>query len=351
VDGLSPAELDEILSTLKQHYVAPAELSEEALKRATVQGLIERLGSGVSLLAGPPAVPENAGPLKFEMLGENIGVHPPRGVERRRSRGAGQSARRPFSPSPSRPACSICGPRRRAWISSSPPRFAAAGCPKGKALFTVKRHDAPQEQVFTSKAEPKAHGLLTVLTSAADAGSAEVIAGTLRGQAKAIVIGENTKGEAGEYADFHLASGKLLRYATAEVQLSGGESIVPGGVKPDLPVAVSPEATAEVLRQELEHGVAPSLAEPSRPHMNEAALVAGKNPEVDAAEAEQQAHGDAKAPPARRRAPAGRRFGDQHRRLRAAEVSGFPAPENHAGKRRAAGRNLLPCATARSSCC
>lgn len=296
VDALSVPELDQILLTLKQHYVAPEALSDEALKRATVRGLLDRLGAGATVLDAPPSVPQIPSPLKSEAIGDRI-AYLRLGLLNSTMLGElDQALDTLLAKSPA--ACVVD-------LRAMPPGmdFELAAevcrrwCPKGKALFTVRSHDAAQEQVFTSKGEPKFHGLLAVLTCAENAGSAEVIAGTLRAQAKAIVIGQRTKGEAASFAELKLASGKLLRYATAEVQLAGGESIVPGGVKPDLAVEMSAPATAEVLRLELEKGTAPLLAEPSRPHMNEAALVSGRNPEIDAAEASQQARGEAKPPP------------------------------------------------------
>jgi C-terminal processing protease CtpA/Prc len=296
VDELTGPELDQILTTLKQHYVSPAALSEEALKRATVEGLLDRLGSGAVLLAAPPAASGAPSPLKSETIGGHI-AYVRLGALTAGTPAELDKALEALLANP--PAACVLDLRAtpRGMDYELAAEICRRFCPKGKALFTVKSHDAPQEQVFTSKTDPKYHGMLLALTSAENAGSAEVIAGTLRAQAKAIVIGQTTRGEAAEYAELKLASGKLLRYATAEVQPGGGESIVPGGLKPDLPVDMTPEAMAEVLRLELEQGTAPLLAETSRAHMNEAALVAGRNPEVDAVEASQEARAKTKKPP------------------------------------------------------
>jgi len=89
-----------------------------------------------------------------------------------------------------------------------------------------------------------------------------------------------------------LPSGQRLRIAVAEVALPENIPVFPGGVKPDVPVDVTPEATAAVLKAGLENGVAPLVIETERPRLNEAALVAGQNPELDAVQAAARARGE-----------------------------------------------------------
>jgi len=131
------------------------------------------------------------------------------------------------------------------------------------------------------------------------AGNAEVIAAVLRTHLNALIIGQQTKGEAVEFAEFPLATGKLIRIAVAEVALPENVSVFPGGVKPDLPVEVPQETTDAVLQQELEKGVSEYVFETERPRMNEAALVAGTNPELDAIQASQKAKGEKPKAPLR----------------------------------------------------
>jgi C-terminal processing protease CtpA/Prc len=155
---------------------------------------------------------------------------------------------------------------------------------KGKPLFTVQRRGSAAGLVFTSKGDAAGQGMLVVLISAENAGSAEVIAGTLRLLAHAIVIGQKTRGQAVEMTETTLSSGAHLHFAVGEVKLANGETIGSEGVTPDLPVVMSIEATAQILAKEQEQGIAATQAEPERPRLNEAALVAGRNPEIDALE-------------------------------------------------------------------
>jgi hypothetical protein len=70
-----------------------------------------------------------------------------------------------------------------------------------------------------------------------------------------------------------------------------GRSLFPEGVKPDLPVEMSLADKRQIFQLSGEKGMSPFVYEVGRPHMNEAALLAGTNPEVEAAEAMQQRRG------------------------------------------------------------
>jgi C-terminal processing protease CtpA/Prc len=105
---------------------------------------------------------------------------------------------------------------------------------------------------------------------------------------KAIVIGQQTAGRAVEYSDLKLPSGKVLRVAVGEAVLPEGHPLFPGGLKPDLPVEMAATDKREVFQASREKGMTPFLVENSRPHLNEAALISGKNPELEAMEAAQR---------------------------------------------------------------
>ena len=119
----------------------------------------------------------------------------------------------------------------------------------------------------------------------------------LRALAGAVVIGQKTKGAAAEFNDFPLQGGRVLRLAVAEVLLPGDVSVVPEGVKPDIAVEVPAETEAQVLALEAEKGAAALTNEVERVRLNEAALVAGTNPELDAAQAAQGTRGQKAKPP------------------------------------------------------
>jgi hypothetical protein len=133
--------------------------------------------------------------------------------------------------------------------------------------------------------------MIMVLTDGDTAGAAEAIAAALRFHRKALLIGQPTAGRAAEYSDLPLPNGKVLRLAVAEMISPDGRSLFTEAVKPDLPIEVSLADKRQIFQLSSEKGMAPFVYEAGRPHMNEAALLAGTNPEVEAAEAAQQRRG------------------------------------------------------------
>jgi Peptidase family S41 len=298
VDALSEAELDEVISQLKDNYIDAGALSDEELKRATVQGILDRIAPGASIVEAPAAGAAQPSPFRAEILDGRIayarlGETTPGNVAEldaalqnftEKKLGALVLDLRATPPSAEfEQTAEICR------------RF----CPKGKVLFTVKKPNIKQEQILTSKDEPRYRGILVALTDRDTAGNAEIIAAVLRTHVRAMVIGQQTKGEAVEFAELPLSGGKHLRVAVAEVSLPDNVAVFPGGVKPDLAVDVAQETTNEVLKKELEKGVSEFVFESERPRMNEAALVAGTNPELDAIQSAQKTKGEKPKAPLR----------------------------------------------------
>ena len=101
---------------------------------------------------------------------------------------------------------------------------------------------------------------------------------------KTLTIGQPTGGRAVEYSDLPLPSGKILRIAISEVAAPDGQSLYPQGVKPDLPVEMSLVDKRQIFLASMDKGMGPYVFEMERPHMNEAALIAGTNPELESGE-------------------------------------------------------------------
>jgi hypothetical protein len=130
-----------------------------------------------------------------------------------------------------------------------------------------------------------------VLADGDTTGAAEAIAAGLRFYNKALIIGQPTAGRAAEYSDLPLPNGKILRLAIAEMISPEGRSLFPEGLNPDLPVEMSLADKQQIFQSSSEKGIAPFIYDTGRPHMSEAALLAGTNPELEAAEAAQQRRG------------------------------------------------------------
>lgn len=293
IDSLTAPELDEVISLLRDHFIKPEMLEELPLKRATVLGAITRLAPGASILQAPAATDLAASPFRSEIVDGRIG-YARLGDSAPGNVAALDAALAKFTEA----KLGALVLDLRATPGSSDVEQMAEVCrrfvPKGRVLFTVRKANVKEEQVLTSRDDPKFGGILVALVDRDTAGTAEVIAAVLHTQVNAMVIGQQTRGEAVEFQTFPLASGKLVRIAVAEVALPDRTTVFPGGVKPDLIVDVASETTAAVLKRELEKGVADLVFETERVRMNEAALVAGSNPELDVAQAAQKAKADKK---------------------------------------------------------
>lgn len=282
VDTLSDGEAQQALELLRSNYVRSAAFEEGALNRATLQGLLERLGGGAAIRpAGAEAAAES--PFRSEILDDRIGY------VRLGSLTKGHLAE--FDAALGNFNAKKVGSLildLRATPPSSDFELAAEVVkrltPKGKMLFAVHRPSVKQERMFTSDLDPAFQGVTVTLIHHETAGAPEVIAAVLRVVDNALSVGQRTSGQAAEYTELPLRGGKLLRVAVAEVKLPQNFAVFPDGLKADLPVELSAKDEEEVLRTGLEKGVAGLVYETERAHLNEAALVAGTNPEIDAEE-------------------------------------------------------------------
>jgi hypothetical protein len=287
VDALNDAELDQVIGLLKENYIHPDALSESEIKRASVQGILDRIAPGASLVAAPAAGGPGPSPFRSEILDDRIG-YARLGATTDNNVAELDAALQKFA---EKSLGAMILDLRATPESSNfeeTAEICRRFCPKGRVLFSVKKPNIKQEQILTSKEDPKYRGIIVVLVDSATAGNAEVLAAVLRTHVNALVIGQQTKGEAVEFAELPLATGKLLRVAVAEVALPENVRVFPGGVKPDLIVPAPQETTDALLKQELEKGVSEFVFEVERARLNEASLVAGTNPDLDALQAAQK---------------------------------------------------------------
>ena len=158
--------------------------------------------------------------------------------------------------------------------------------PKGKLLFNLVEPKGGEAQAYNSSADPIFGGPIAVLVSHDDAGTAEAIAGTLRDQLHALTIGQKTSGQAVEYGHYPIDDNLVLTVAIKELVIPGAPRIFPDGLVPDIAVPFPKQQQDAVLALADQNGVSEYIFDEERPHTNEAALVAGKNPDLDAYEAD-----------------------------------------------------------------
>jgi len=299
VNSLGPADLQAVITLLKTNFTNPDAITDTELNRATVEGLIVRLPRGAMLLPAKESAPAEPPSVFYsEIIGGHIGY------VRVGSLNAAnlQALDKSLSNFAAKNVNALIVDLRTSQATTDLPlaaEFAKRFCPKGKTLFTLRKPAGHQDRVFSSDREPAFRGLVMVLTDGDTIGAAEAIAAALRFYNKALVIGQTTAGRAAEYSDLSLPSGKILRVAVAEMVSPDGRPLFPEGIKPDLPVEMSMADKQQIFQLSGEKGMGPFVYEGGRPHMNEAALLAGTNPEVEAAEAAQQRRGRApEKPPA-----------------------------------------------------
>jgi hypothetical protein len=280
-DAVGDGELRQIVDILRDNYVQPDALGETALARAGLQGLLDRLGAGARIFTAGKTAERRTGQFRSEIISGTVG-YLRLGALTLENIAALDAALDGFA-AKSLPAAVL---DLRATPHSSDFELAAECCrrfsPKGRVLFSIKRPKANDEEILTSRDDPKWRGLLCVLVDSDTAGAGEVIAAVLRTHLSAYVVGQQTKGEAAQFEELPLAGGRVLRVAIGEVTLPDATPVFPGGLTPDLVVNVPQEKTDEVLQLAMASGgVAPLVLEKPRARMNEAALIAGTNPELD----------------------------------------------------------------------
>ena len=288
INSLGTADLQAAITLLKSNFTNPDAITETELNRATVEGLMTRLPNGVKLLPNRESAPTEApNPLYGEILDGHIGYLRLGSLNSANLQAMDKSLN------------NFAGKKVDALVvdlraSSGTNDFAVAAefanrfCPKGKPLFTLRKPAARPDRVFNSDRDPVFHGLIMVLADGDTAGGAEALAAALRVYDKALLAGQTSAGRAAEYSDLALPDGKILRVAAAEMVSPEGHLLFPDGVKPDLPVEMPVADKLQIFQLSGEKGMGPFVYQAGRPHMNEAALLAGTNPELEAAEAAQQ---------------------------------------------------------------
>ncbi len=286
--SMSSVDLQQALQLLKSNYISPEMLSETELNRALLSGLIMRLGRGVMIL--PERAPESTeadSPFFAEILDGHIGYLRLGALTTANLQAMDTNLQSFVAKKVDAVVIDLrasTGTNDFALAAEFSKRFVA----KGKQLFTLRKTASRQERSFTTDAEPVYRGLMIVLADGDTSGTAETIGGVLRLYNKALIIGQPTAGQAVEYSDLPLNSGRVLRVAVTEAVLPEGRALFPGGLKPDLPVEMATAEKRSVFQQAPEKGMSPFIFENERPHLNEAALLAGKNPEIESFEASQR---------------------------------------------------------------
>jgi C-terminal processing protease CtpA/Prc len=283
IDQLDVSQLKEILDRLRANYVDSQALTNDELNQAAIKGLLAKLGPGVRVQTRSEferAIPVH--PFRYDVVANRFGyirlgtlkdntlVQLDNALGESRSRnveGLVLDLRTVSEDSDYDLANRVIS------------RFVAIGQP----TFELTTKGADQPSKFTSKSTPLYQGPIAVLIDRQTAGAAEVIAGVLKTKERALLIGQITAGQAVKYKTEPLGN-LLVSVAESEVQVAGLPLIFPKGLAPDIVVNVTQETENQVLAQSDSGPLEPYINDEERARLNEAALVNGTNPELDAYE-------------------------------------------------------------------
>ncbi len=295
IDSLAPADLQTALSQIKNNFTNSDVVSETELNRATLEGLLIRQPNRLMILSDREAATPDV-PVYSEVLEGHIGYLRPGSLTAANLK----TVDRKLTEFGAKKVDAVIVDLR---ASTQPPgdfataaEFAKRFCPKGKTLFVLRKGATHQDRSFESDRDPSFKGLIVALTDADTAGGAEAVAAAVRSDDHGLIIGQPSSGRAAEYVDSALSGGKILRMASTEVIGPDGQSLFPNGIKPDLPVPMSLADKRQIFQMSNEKGMSPFVYEPDRPHLNEAALLAGTNPELDIPDAQRRAGGKSRQP-------------------------------------------------------
>jgi len=296
IDSLGEADLQAALTILKSNFTSPDALTETELNRATLTGVLTRIPGAMMLLPSREASsPQSPTPLYAEIFEGHLGYLRLGDFSSANLRELDKKLQDFGQKKVDALILDLRASNGGDFASAA--EFAKRFCPKGKPLFSVRKPAARQDRQFTSDRDPSFQGLMVLLVDNDTAGAAEAFAAALRLYNKALAIGQPSAGRAVEYSDVALPSGKTLRVASAEAVLPDDQPLFPGGVKPDLPVEMSPGEKRQIFKLSGERGMAQFVYETDRPHLNEAALIAGTNPELEIPDTQRRTRARSGSPP------------------------------------------------------
>ncbi len=284
VDTLDQAALQEAFRLLTNDYIQEEDLNPLEVNRAALQGLLERLDFGAMLLTQKTRA-ERDSPFSFHHARAQETVAYVRfGRYTEEEIGKFDAALKEFQAEKAitHLILDLRSPQAQAEFPIAS-RILSRFRPPNELLFKIRRPGNDRPTLFVSAPEAESCRLEIILLVDRETGNVgEIIAAVLKRQTNCLIIGEKTPGLAVEYQDAPLGEDRILRYAIAEVVLEDDSSIFRVGIKPDL-LTPTPVKTKGDCFRAVDGGMrlADLLVQKERPRMNEAALVAGTDPEID----------------------------------------------------------------------
>ena len=284
IDGLNQESLQQAFQLLRDEYIKSDDLDYLEINRSALQGMLDRLDFGAMLLTEKSrsarnspfsfhdvAIGKNTAYLRFGRYNKEEIIKLDEAIKKYNATEYIQTLivdlRSPQAQADFGIAANILG------------RFR----PPNELLFKIRRPGNDRPTLFVSKPASANWQRDVILLVDHETGNvAEIIAAVLKRDLNCLIIGEKTPGLTVEYRDIPVGKDRILRYAIAEVVLEDDSSIFQKGVTPDIPT-VTPTKIKRAIYRETDKGtkLREFLFQKQRPRLNEAALVAGTDPELD----------------------------------------------------------------------
>jgi len=283
VDGLDQESLQQAFRILREEYIKHGDLDYLEINRSALQGMLDRLDFGAMLLTEKSrsarnspylfhdvAIGTESAYLRFGRYNKDEIARLDQAIKKYNSiksvRTLIVDLRSPQAQADFAIAANILG------------RFR----PPNELLFKIRRPGNDRPTLFISKPAPANWQKDLILLVDHETGNvAEIIAAVLKRDLNCLIIGEQTPGLTVEYRDIPVGKDRILRYAIAEVVLEDDSSIFQKGITPDIPTVTSAKVKQAIYR-DIDTGkkLRDFLFQKQRPRLNEAALVAGTDPEM-----------------------------------------------------------------------
>jgi C-terminal processing protease CtpA/Prc len=282
VDSLTQTQMQEIFQVLQKQYVKPEAFNDAELNRAAIQGLLTRLGGGISLETRRTdgADTNGAAALVAEELTPSV-VYLRPGVLTSDELPRLDAALDSLAKTKAHTLLLDLRSPARDGDYAAAAQILSRFLPEAEVLFQIRRASGGKLEPFVSKGRARWTRDLMLLVDGDTNNVAEVVAAVLQARLRPFVIGSRTRGMAAQMREVPIGKDLVLRFADAEVVLAEGRSLFRIGVQPDMEAPFESDKKRKIFAASATEGMKKFVFEKERPRMNEAALVARSNPELD----------------------------------------------------------------------
>ncbi|MDF1824271.1 MAG: S41 family peptidase [Verrucomicrobiales bacterium] len=284
IDTLNQASLQEAFRLLTSDYINGEELDSLEVNRSALQGMLSRLDFGAMLLTEKAVQESNS---RFVFHAEKInrstaylrfGRYNKSGLKEMDAALKTFIAEKAITDL----IVDLRSPQAQAEFAIAS-EILSRFRPPNELLFKIRRPGADRPTLFVSKSSgPNWSRNLILLVDRETGNVGEIIAAVLKRKSAPLIIGETTPGLTVEYRDVPIGEDRIMRYAIAEVVLDDDSSIFRKGIEPDIETPTPKESKHAIFdATQKDRSLTDFLYQKQRPRMNEAALVAGIDPEID----------------------------------------------------------------------